>query len=276
MRFADLRVIVIGGHPDDADQFAGCTAIKWADRGARVRFVSVCNGEKGWHLVPNDGVAERRRGETAAAAKAYGIERYDVWDVPDCEIEPTLELRRRMTRTVREFAPHVILTHRTCDYHADHRACSQLVQDMTYMLGLPNWCPETPVPDVRPAVFFMTDDFDFPRELRPDAVVAVDDVMDRYLDALACHASQFFEFLPVDMGLNASEVPPRDDRAAVRSYLAKWFAPIKRTDAERFKDRLAEWYGAAIPRNVEAFEVSRYGRQLSESELRELFGMRGK
>ena len=101
-------------------------------------------------------------------------------------------------------------------------------------------------------------------------------VADRYLDALACHASQFFEFLPVDMGLNASEVPPRDDRAAVRSYLAKWFAPIKRTDAERFKDRLAEWYGAAIPRNVEAFEVSRYGRQLSESELRELFGMRGK
>ena len=71
MKFADLRVMVIGGHPDDADQFAGCTAIKWADRGARVRFVSVCNGEKGWHLVPNDGVAERRRGETAAAAKAY-------------------------------------------------------------------------------------------------------------------------------------------------------------------------------------------------------------
>ena len=132
------------------------------------------------------------------------------------------------------------------------------------------------MPAVRPAVFFMTDDFDFPRELRPDAVVAVDDVMDRYLDALANHVSQFFEFLPVDMGLDASEVPSRDDRAAVRAYLAKWFAPIKRTDAERFKDRLAEWYGAAIPRNVETFEMSRYGRQLSESELRELFGMRGK
>ena len=276
MRFADLRVMVIGGHPDDADQFAGCTAIKWADRGARVRFVSVCNGEKGWHLVPNDGVAERRRGETSAAAKAYGIERYDVWDVPDCEIEPTLELRRRMTRTVREFAPHVILTHRTCDYHADHRACSQLVQDMTYMLGLPNWCPETPVPDVRPAVFFMTDDFDFPRELRPDAVVAVDDVMDRYLDALACHASQFFEFLPVDMGLDASVVPVRSDRAAVRDYLLKYHAAVKLTDATRFAGRIAEWYGSVdAPKRVEAFEMSRYGRQLPEDELRELFGMKG-
>lgn len=268
--------MVIGGHPDDADTFAGCAAIKWAERGARVRFLSVCNGDKGWHLVPNDGIAERRRGETQSAARIYGIEAYDIWNVPDCEIEPTLELRRRMTRMVREFAPHVILTHRTCDYHADHRACSQLIQDMTYMLGLPNWCPETPVPGVRPAVFFMTDDFDFPSVLRPDAVVIADDVMDRYLDALASHVSQFFEFLPVDMGLDPSEVPSRDDRAAVRNYLLKYHAAVKRTDAVRFAKRVAEWYGSVdAPKYVEVFEMSRYGRQLSEDELRDLFGMRG-
>ena len=276
MNFADLRAMVIGGHPDDADTFAGCAAIKWADRGARVRFVSVCNGDKGWHLVPNTGVAERRKGETAAAARAYGIERYEVWDVPDCEIEPTVELRRRMTRMVREFAPHVIVTHRTCDYHADHRACSRLVQDMTYMLGLPNWCPETPVPSIRPAVFFMTDDFDCPRILRPDAIVVADDVMERYLDALSCHVSQFFEFLPADMGLDPAEVPDRSDRAAVREYLLKWHATVKRTDAMRFASRVFEWYGAvSSPEYVEVFEMSRYGRQMSEDETRWLFGMRG-
>lgn len=276
MSFEDLRVMVIGGHPDDADTFAGCAAIKWAARGARVRFVSVCNGDKGWHLIPSTGIAERRKGETAAAAKAYGIERYDVWDVPDCEIEPTVELRRRMTRMVREFAPHVIITHRTCDYHADHRACSRLVQDMTYMLCLPNWCPDTPVPPVRPAVFFMTDDFDCPRLLRPDAIVVADDVMDRYLDALACHVSQFFEFLPVDMGLDPAEVPDRSDRDAVRGYLLKWHAVVKRTDTVRFAERVAEWYGSvSAPEYVEVFEMSRYGRQMSEAEMRWLFGMRG-
>lgn len=274
MNFNDLRVMAIGAHPDDADVYVGCSALKWADRGARVRFVSVCDGSKGWHLVPNDGVAERRLEESQAAAKAFGLESYDVWDVPDCEIEPTIELRKRLTRTVRDFAPHVILTHRTCDYHADHRVCSQLVQDMTYMLGLPNWCPETPVPDVRPAVFFMTDDFDFPRLLRPDAVVNADDVMERYLDALACHASQFFEFLPVDMGIDPAGIPDRSDILAVRKFLAKWHAASKRTDAERFGERVAEWYGAAqAPKNVEAFEMSRYGRQMSEAELRELFMM---
>jgi LmbE family N-acetylglucosaminyl deacetylase len=176
---------------------------------------------------------------------------------------------------VREFAPHVILTHRTCDYHADHRACSQLVQDMTYLLGIPNWCPDTPPPAVlRPAVFFMSDHFDFPRPLRADAVVAVDDVLDRCHDAMACHASQFLEFLPVDMGLDASEVPDRSDTAAVRRFMHKWFTPMKKSDAVRFRDRVVEWYGdSSVPENVEVFEMSRYGRQLTESDLRELFRM---
>lgn len=273
MNYSGLKILVAGAHPDDADTFAGCAAIKWAARGACVRFLSVCNGDKGWHLVPNDGVAQRRLGEAAAAAKLRGLDGYDVWEIPDCEIEPTLELRKRMTRYVRAFAPDVIITHRTCDYHADHRACSQLVQDMTYLLGLPNWCPECPPPGVRPAVFFMTDDFDTPRALRPDAVVAADDVLDIHLDALACHESQFFEFLPVDMGLAPSEVPSRSDTAAARRYMLEKHDCAKRTDAVRFAQRVSEWYPDIAPHYIEAFEMSKYGRQMSEEELRELFRM---
>lgn len=266
-----LRLMVIGAHPDDADQFASGTAAKFAKAGARVRFVSTCNGDKGHHRMSSAELAARRRGETTKAAETLGVESYEVWDVPDCEIEPTLELRRRMTRLVREFAPHFIFTHRTCDYHADHRACSQLVQDMTYMLGVPLWCPEAPIPDVRPAVFFMTDDFDFPRPLRPDVVVGVDGEMDRVCDAFACHVSQAFEWLPFDMGIAPGDVPDPSDREAVRAFVEKWYVPCKRTDAERFGDRVREWYGASAPLRVEAFEMSRYGRQLSEAELRDLF-----
>ena len=268
----ELRILVIGAHPDDADQFASGTAVKFAAAGACVRFLSTCNGDKGHHRMSCADLAARRREETVRAAKVLGIDRYDVWDVPDCTIEPTLELRTRMTRQVREFAPHVIFTHRTCDYHADHRATAQLVQDMTYMLGVPHWCPETQIPPVVPAVFFMTDDFDFPRLLRPDVVVDVDAEMDRVCDAFASHVSQAFEWLPFDMKLGPGNVPDPNDRAAVRSFIAKWYVPCKRTDAARFRDRLVEWYGAAnLPQCVEAFEMSRYGRQMSEAELRETF-----
>ena len=268
----ELRIMVIGAHPDDADQFAAGTAAKFAAAGASVRFLSICNGDKGHHRMSCADLAVRRKGEAACAAEVLGIDRYDVWDVPDCTLEPTLALRMRMTRHVREFAPHVVFTHRTCDYHADHRAASQLVQDMTYMLGVPHWCPDAAIPPVVPAVFFMTDDFDFPRALRPDVVVDIDAEMERVCDAFACHVSQTFEWLPFDMKLDPEEVPAPEDRVAVREFVAKRYVSCKRTDAARFRERLVEWYGEArLPQHVETFEMSRYGRQMSEEELRETF-----
>lgn len=47
---------------------------------------------------------------------------------------------------------------------------------------------------------------------------------------------------------------------------------MKRTDDERFEERVRDWYGTGRrPHTIEAFEMSRYGRQLTEDELRGLF-----
>ena len=54
MNMKDLRVMVIGAHPDDADLNCGGTAIKLARAGARVRFVSVCNGSKGHRILSEE------------------------------------------------------------------------------------------------------------------------------------------------------------------------------------------------------------------------------
>ena len=141
-----LKVMVIGAHPDDPDVHCGGTAAMLAEKGARVVFVAMTNGDKGHHAMSADDLARRRFGEAQAAAKAYGIERYVIFDNHDCELEATLENRRRLTRVIREFGPHVIFTHRCNDYHADHRATGQLVMDATYLLGVPLWCPEVPIP----------------------------------------------------------------------------------------------------------------------------------
>jgi LmbE family N-acetylglucosaminyl deacetylase len=81
-----------------------------------------------------------------------------------------MEWKKKITKIIREFAPHLVFTHRTCDYHADHRAVAQLVMDVAYFLKVPYWCPEYPVPDIMPAVFFMRDRFSMPRELYLSAV----------------------------------------------------------------------------------------------------------
>ena len=269
---SDLRVMVIGAHPDDADNLAGGTAIKFAREGARVRFVSACNGDKGHHEMVCRDLAERRKAEAARAAAVFGIERYDVMDAPDCTIEPDIVQRDKFTRLIREFAPHLIFTHRLCDYHADHRATSQIVQDVAYMLGVPRWCADVPIPDVKPAIFFLSDDFTSPRPFRADAIVPIDDVMDQMLDAMREHVSQFFEWLPFDMRMPPEDVPSPSDITASCNFVDKWWCQKKRNDACRFADQLREFVPEGpMPKNVEAFEMSEYGRTLSHAEIVQLF-----
>lgn len=258
-----LRIMIIGAHPDDADVNMAGTISKYVAAGARVLMVAMTNGNKGHRTLPPDELAARRLGESKASARLLGAEDYVIMGSDDCELEPSLEWRRRLTRVVRSFAPHVIFSHRTCDYHADHRAAGTLVQDITYFLGVPYWCPDTPVPDVVPAVFFMRDEFTVPRPLRPDVSVDVTDVQDIAADALCCHGSQFFEWLPPEIP-GAVEANPGIDGSveAKREFVKRFWFDRKRFDAERFN------LGCEY---AEVFELSEYGRQPSPDEIRTLF-----
>lgn len=259
----DLRIMVIGAHPDDPEVNMAGTIAKFAKSGARVWMVSVSCGDKGHRIMPPKELAERRFGETQASARTLGAERYIVLDGHDCELEATMEMKLKVTKHIREFAPHVIFTHRTCDYHADHRAVGQILMDITYFLGVPYWCPEVPVPSVMPAVFFMRDKFTVPREIRPDVVVDVTDVQDQAADALCCHASQFFEWLPPELPGAVDENPGVDGAVeAKRAFVKKYWFARKELDARRF----------GIPvQYPEVFELSEYGRQLSSDEMRDIF-----
>lgn len=261
-----LRVLFIGAHPDDCDLLAGGTAFLYARAGAAVQFVSLTNGNKGHQSMPSTELAVRRKREAGRAAGTLGVRDYRVMDCPDCELAPTLDARAEVTRLIRRWAPDVIFTHRTCDYHPDHRAAGTLVMDSAYLLGVPLWCPDTPIPSVRPAVFLMRDDFTFPRPLRPDVIVPVDTVMGIVLKALACHESQFFEWLPYDGGL-MKELPPADDEAKRREFIFRnWVAPRKVRDAERVRTVV----GGGV-KSVECFELSEYGYQPSPEEMKRLF-----
>lgn len=259
----ELRVMVVGAHPDDPDVNMAGTVAKFAASGARVWMVSVSTGDKGHRTLPPIELARRRYAETQASAKILGAERYLVLDGHDCELEVTMEWKRKLTKLVREFAPHIVFTHRSCDYHADHRAVAQIMMDIAYFLGVPYWCPEVPVPEVLPAVFFMRDKFTVPREIRPDVVVDVTDVQDQVADALCCHASQFFEWLPPELPGAVAENPGAEGSVeAKRAFVKKYWFTRKELDAERF--RLSCRY-------PEVFELSEYGAQISSDEIREMF-----
>jgi len=254
-----MRIMVIGAHPDDPDFHCGATAALLAAKGARVVFVSLTNGDKGHHTMSSADLAKRRLGETQAAAKAYGVEKYVVLEHHDCELVADLETRQELTRLVRAFGPHVIFTHRTCDYHTDHRATGQLVMDMTYLLGVPLWCPEAPIPTAKPVVYYLRDGFEYPQPLRPDLVIPLTpESIDRQVAGIRCHESQIFEWLPFDMGIE-DEVPARDDDQAARDYIVRhWIEPRSAFDAQRYDLSCS---------HAEIFGLSEYGREPTPEEL---------
>lgn len=263
------RILAIGAHPDDCDLKAGGCAILWAQSGCPVRFVSVTNGEAGHHEQSGEALADRRKAEAKAAGKVAGIE-YQVLDNPDGQLVPGLEQRWEMLRLIRRFRPDLILTHRPNDYHPDHRYTSQLVQDCSYLMGVPHICPDSPRLEKTPVMAYFRDEFQKPSPFVPDVTVDIDAVMDKKVQMLSCHASQFYEWLPwIDRhGIEMPEDPDKRLDALAR------FARIISRPSDNARDFLKRYYGdgrgCAIV-NAESFEACEYGAPLDSAAIRRLF-----
>ena len=278
-----MRVLMIGAHQDDNEFDCGGLALKLIKNGHTVQFLSMCNGCGGHHILGPEEISERRAKESAKVAKLLGI-RYDIWDNDDCNLVADLETRKRTIRYIREFNPDLIITHRTNDYMPDHRATGQLVQDASYLLTVPNECPDAPAMRFMPVIMCSEDKFTNP-VFRADIVVDVDSQIDDKLKIADINVSQVYEWLPYTYGEEVpegemerfewlkgmeitSETTDEEIMAAERGYAVSYAKP-----AARFRDRLIEIYGeekGSKIRYAEAYEVSEYGSQLTEEMKNEL------
>jgi LmbE family N-acetylglucosaminyl deacetylase len=270
-----LHLLVIGAHPDDCSIKAGGIAAKYVEAGHDVTFLSVTDGSAGHQTMDRKQLAARRKRETEAVAETLGIE-YDVFDIKDGLLEPTMENRRKMIRYIREADPDLVLGPRPNDYHPDHRYTAQLVRDAAYMLIVPNVVPDVPPMDENPVMGYVADHFQKPAPFEPDAVLDVSDVLEGKLDALHCHESQMYEWLPYTFG-ELDAVPEGDD--ARREWLGNDGLGhlVENTEmnvADRFREQLKARYGedeGAGVDHAEAVEISEYGGALTEEKREELF-----
>ena len=181
-----------------------------------------------------------------------------------------------VARKIQEFEPDIIMTHRDCDYHVDHRTIGTLVKDCGYMLGCPHWIEGSKALRRRPLILLMSDIFTVPRLMRPDILVDADPYIEKWCDALDCQQSQFYEWLPWDKGTE-DEVAAIGDRkaniAGRNAYLKKYWAKRKVNDAKRFAQAWREQYpGRPVPEMVESYEISEYGRPPIEEDFELLMG----
>ena len=261
-----LRVIAFGAHPDDCDIRASGLAAKYAAAGHKVKFVSVTNGDAGHFSEGGGMLAARRRAEAEESGRRLGIE-YEVLDNHDGELVPSLDVREQVIRRIRQWKADIVLSPRPNDYHPDHRYTGVLVQDASYMVTVPNLVTDTPALRKNPVFLYFADRFQRPEPFRPDIVVSIDDVLEKKYRALDAHVSQFYEWLPWHAG-KLAEVP--EDAKARLAWLKTQRRPS--VPAE-WKQNLSKWYGAGADsiKAAEAFQITEYGLQPSDEQIRRLF-----
>jgi LmbE family N-acetylglucosaminyl deacetylase len=262
-----IHVIAFGAHPDDCDLGAGGIASKYAILGHKVKFVSLTNGDVGHQSQHGQELAKRRRDEAQEAGRRIGIE-YEVLDNHDGNLLPTLEIREQVIQEIRQWKADIVIAPRPNDYHPDHRYTGVLVQDASYMVIVPHLVPDTAPLTRNPVFLYYSDRFTQPQPFRPDIVVSIDDVFDKKINMLDAHVSQFYEWLPWTEGV-LDQVPK--DRAARKKWLAEWPHAARKLQPE-WREALEKRYAAqaATIQHAEAFEITEYGRQPSEEEIRVL------
>ncbi|MBR6766118.1 MAG: PIG-L family deacetylase [Clostridia bacterium] len=280
-----MKILAIGAHQDDNEFRVGGIAHKWVKAGHTVRFLSMCNGCGGHHVMTPEETSARRYKESMAVAEYLGVE-YDIWDIDDCTLMADLETRMRLIRYIREFSPDLIIAHRTNDYHADHRASAQLVQDASYILTVPHTCPDVPAMRHMPVIMYNEDRFINP-EFKATHIVDLDDEIETKLHICHLNESQVYEWLPYThgetvptgekeryewlKGMNITQdTTDKEVMAASRGYAVR-FAKT----AARFRNELIERYGeerGSRVRFAEAFELCDYGEKPSEELNKQLFG----
>jgi LmbE family N-acetylglucosaminyl deacetylase len=132
------KVMSIHAHPDDQEFTVAGTLAKWAALGCEVISVVITSGDAGSNDPTHDAaykpeLARLREGEQNAANILIGVKQTIYLHYPDGELEPTLALRKELTRLIRTNKPDVVVTGdpQAVFYgngyinHPDHRAAAQ-------------------------------------------------------------------------------------------------------------------------------------------------------
>jgi LmbE family N-acetylglucosaminyl deacetylase len=136
------RILCISAHPDDNEFTIAGSVARWTREGRDVGFCLVTTGGAGVneHTPSNEGLIPIREKETRAAGKILGVKEIFLLGYADGMLEPTLALRRDLTRVIRRYRPDIVVTgDPTVRYygreylnHPDHRAVASAALDAVF------------------------------------------------------------------------------------------------------------------------------------------------
>jgi LmbE family N-acetylglucosaminyl deacetylase len=193
-----MRILGIFAHPDDSEFMLGGSVARWTDEGAHVTYCIVTNGAAGSN-EPDADLAElvkTREAEQRAACGVLGIQDVIFLGYADGTLEPTIELRRELTRIIRQLKPdrvvigdpQAVLYDNDYINHPDHRADD--------VAGLYAVFPSAVTRPIFPELLAEGYEPHQVKEVyitgteKPNTYVDISATLDRKIEALRCHKSQ--------------------------------------------------------------------------------------
>jgi LmbE family N-acetylglucosaminyl deacetylase len=192
------RVLVVTAHPDDVDFSWAGTVACMTDAGIDVSYCIVTDGDAGGSEtgIPRSEMGPKRREEQTAAAAVVGVHDLRFLGYPDGRVESTLDLRRDISRVIRQVRPDRVIMQspvRNIDFvyasHPDHLAVAEAAIAAVYPDARNRWAhPELEAeghePWTVPQVWLGARGPDVTHYV--DITVAIE----RKVEALLCHKSQ--------------------------------------------------------------------------------------
>ena len=204
------RAMSIHAHPDDQEFSVAGTLAKWAKAGCEVISVVITSGDagsndpvKGAEYKPE--LAKLREAEQTAANEVIGVKETVFLRYADGELEPTIPLRKELTRIIRQYKPDVVVigdpqgVFYGNEYinHPDHRAAAQaslyavFPSSETRLIFTDLLAKGFEPHKVKRVYVHGTD--------KPDTWVNISKTIDIKIEALKKHASQLGDWDPTKM-----------------------------------------------------------------------------
>jgi len=195
--YVPRSAMAIYAHPDDIEFTVAGTVARWARAGCEVTFLLITSGNAGTHdrKFTRKTLARVREREERESARILGAARVVFLGRDDCELVPTLALRKELVRRIRLHRPEVVLCNDPQalffgdEYvnHPDHRAAGQVALDAIFPCAEMDllW-PALGPPHKVHAVYVSSTP-------APNTWVDVTDTIDAKIAALSAHRSQLGE-----------------------------------------------------------------------------------
>ena len=191
------RVLCVLAHPDDVDFGSAGTVATWTAAGTEVTYCIVTDGDAGgFDETPREQMGPLRQAEQRAAAAAVGVSDVRFLGYPDGRLELTLDLRRDISRVIRQVRPQRVVTtsperfwDRIGASHPDHLTVGEATLRAVY--------PDARNPFAFPELLddegleaWTVSEVWLSASPRADHPVDVTEVLDRKLAALRSHVTQ--------------------------------------------------------------------------------------